>query len=58
MPSPSLHRTPRHPHAWSWFLLLSQVVVVALWWRYGWQLGLPAMLASHALVLWLSLIHI
>ena len=56
MPSPSLHRTPRHPHACTWYLLLSQVAVVALWWRYGWQLGLPAMLASHALVLWGTLV--
>ena len=56
MPSPPLHRTPRHPHAWAWFLLLSQVAVVALWWRHGWQLGLPAMLASHALVLWGTLV--
>ena len=52
MPNPSLHRTPRRPHAWAWFLLLSQVAVVAVWWRHGWQLGLAAMLASHALVLW------
>ena len=56
MSSPSLHRTPRHPHAWSWYLLLSQVAVVALWWRHGWQFGLPAMLASHALVLWGTLV--
>ncbi len=56
MPSPSLHRTPRHPHVWVWCLLLSQVAVVVLWWRHGWPLGLPAMLASHALVLWGTLV--
>lgn len=56
MPSPSLHRTPRHPHVWAWCLLLSQVGVVVLWWRHGWQFGLPAMLASHALVLWGTLV--
>ena len=56
MPSPSLHRTPRHPHVWAWCLLLSQLAVVVLWWRHGWQVGLPAMLASHALVLWGTLV--
>jgi peptidoglycan/xylan/chitin deacetylase (PgdA/CDA1 family) len=44
---PSFHRIPRHPHAWLPCLLLSQLLVVAVWWRYGWHLGLPAMLASH-----------
>src|SRR5687767_9174384 len=56
MPNPPLHRTPRHPHAWAWCLLLSQVAVVALWWRYGWQVGLPAMLASHVPFLWGTLV--
>ena len=45
---PSFHRIPRHPHAWLPCLLLSQLLVAAVWWRYGWHLGLPAMLASHA----------
>jgi peptidoglycan/xylan/chitin deacetylase (PgdA/CDA1 family) len=44
---PSFHRIPRHPHAWLPCLLLSQLLVVAVWWRYGWHFGLPAMLASH-----------
>lgn len=44
---PSFHRIPRHPHAWLPCLLLSQLLVVAVWWRYGWHLGLPAMIASH-----------
>ena len=35
------HRPPRHPHAWLPLLLLSQAVVVWLWWRWGWPLGLP-----------------
>ena len=56
MPSSPLHRTPRHPHVWAWCLLLSQVAVAALWWRHGWQFGLPAMLASHALLLWGTLV--
>jgi peptidoglycan/xylan/chitin deacetylase (PgdA/CDA1 family) len=44
---PSFHRIPRHPHAWVPCLLLSQLLVAAVWWRYGWHAGLPAMLASH-----------
>lgn len=32
--------------------LLSQLAVVALWWSQGWRVGLPAMLASHLLLLW------
>jgi peptidoglycan-N-acetylglucosamine deacetylase len=47
MPTPSFHRVPRHPHAWVPCLLLSQLLVAAVWWRYGWHAGLPAMLASH-----------
>ena len=48
----SLHRPPRHPHAWLWCLLLSQAVVAGLWWRFGWQIGLPAMVASHLPFWW------
>lgn len=47
-----LHRVPRHPHAWWWLLAVSQGLVIALWWRFGWTIGLPAMLATHALLLW------
>ena len=56
MTTPVLHRAPRHPHVWAWCLLLSQAVVIALWWRYGWQVGLPAMLASHLPFLWGTLV--
>lgn len=52
MPAPSLHRPPRRPHAWAGCLLVSQLLVAALWWRYGWELGLPALLASHAPFWW------
>jgi peptidoglycan/xylan/chitin deacetylase (PgdA/CDA1 family) len=52
MSLPSFHRPPRHPHAWLWALLLSQLLVAAVWWRYGWGLGLPAMLASHLPFVW------
>jgi peptidoglycan/xylan/chitin deacetylase (PgdA/CDA1 family) len=51
-PSPRLHRVPRHPHAWRWCLLLSQALVAVAWWRWGWRIGLPAMLASHAVFWW------
>lgn len=47
-----LHRPPRHPHMWLWVLLLSQALVIALWWRYGWQVGLPCLLATHLTLLW------
>lgn len=48
----SLHRIPRHPHAWAWLLMLSQLLVAAIWWRWGWKLGLPLMVASHAPFWW------
>ena len=51
-PSASLHRVPRHPHAWAWLLVLSQLLVAAAWWRWGWTLGLPLLLASHAPFWW------
>jgi peptidoglycan-N-acetylglucosamine deacetylase len=31
---------------------LSQLLVAALWWRFGWQVGLPCLLASHVPFLW------
>ena len=49
-------RVPRRPHAWLWCLLLSQALVVALWWRFGWQVGLPAMLVSHQPFWWATLV--
>ncbi len=57
MPSlPPLHRPPRHPHAWAGCLVLSQLAVLALWWRLGWRWGLPAMVASHAPFWWATLV--
>jgi len=47
-----LHRPPRHPHAWIAWLLLSQLAVAALWWRWGWRWGVPAMLLSHVPLWW------
>jgi peptidoglycan/xylan/chitin deacetylase (PgdA/CDA1 family) len=51
-PIDRLHRVPRRPHAWIGCLVLSQLAVVAIWWRWGWQAGLPAMVASHAPFWW------
>ncbi len=47
-----LHAPPRHPHAWLACLLGLQVLVVAAWWRLGWQVGLPLMIASHLPFWW------
>ena len=49
---PPLHRPPRHPHVWIACLLLSQLAFVAIWWRTGWEWGLPAMLLSHVPFWW------
>lgn len=51
-PPTGLHRIPRRPHAWAWVLALSQAIVAAIWWRWGWRVGLPLMLASHAPFFW------
>lgn len=56
MPNLSLHRPPRRPHAWVWCLVLSQLAVAAIWWRYGWEAGLPALLASHVPFVWATLV--
>lgn len=47
-----IHRPPRHPHAWWLLLAASQLLVIAIWWRYGWRIGVPAMLLSHLPFLW------
>ena len=46
------HRPPRRPHAWLPLLLLSQLLVAWAWWHWSWAIGLPLMLASHALAWW------
>ena len=51
----SLHQPPRHPHAWAWLFGVSQLAVVAVWWRWGWQAGLAALLATHLTVVWATL---
>lgn len=54
MPS-TLHRPPRHPHAWAWLFAASQLAVVAAWWIWGWRIGLPALLATHLVLVWATL---
>lgn len=51
-PHADLHRIPHHPHVGTWLLALSQVIVAGVWWRWGWHVGLPLMLASHAPFFW------
>src|SRR5690606_6867599 len=52
-PAPTaLHQPPRRPHAWAWALVASQLAVALLWWRFGWRLGLPLLLASHLVFVW------
>jgi len=46
------HRPPRRPQAWLPLLLLSQLLVAWGWWRWGVAVGLPLMLATHALAWW------
>jgi len=46
----------RSPHAWIGWVLASQCLVVAVWWFAGWRVGLPLMVASHA-VFWWGALH-
>src|SRR5690606_15358793 len=46
------HRPPRRPYAWLPLLLASQALVAWAWWAWGWGVGLPLMLASHAVAWW------
>jgi len=49
---PPLERPPRYPHAWVPFLLASQLLAAAVWWQFGWQVGLPVLFASHLPFWW------
>lgn len=51
----TLHRPPRHSRLILGLLALSQVAVAGLWWRWGWTVGLPAMVATHLVVVWATL---
>ncbi len=48
----NLHRPPRRPHAWWLILVASQLIAIAIWWRYGWRIGLPAMMLSQLPFVW------
>lgn len=48
----ALHRPPRRPHAWLPLLLASQALVAAAWWAWGAGVGVPLLLASHAVAWW------
>lgn len=48
----SVHRPPRYPRLWLPLLIASQLLIVLVWWQLGWAIGLPLLLASHALCLW------
>ncbi|MCF7222192.1 polysaccharide deacetylase family protein [Marilutibacter chinensis] len=52
MSAPLLHRPPRRPRAWAWLFGTSQLAVVALWIWAGWHWGLPALLLTHAAMVW------
>ena len=47
----TLHRIPAHPWRWVPWLLASQLLVALVWWQWGWKVGLPLMVASHAVFL-------
>lgn len=49
---PVIHQTPRFPHAWLPLVVLSQLLVALVWWKFGWRMGLALMLTSHALLWW------
>ena len=43
---PTFHVVPRHPHAWAWLALASQLAVLLLWIASGWKVGVPALLLT------------
>ncbi|GAB6194846.1 polysaccharide deacetylase family protein [Lysobacter xanthus] len=49
------HRPPRFPRLAVALSIASQAAVALLWWRFGWRTGLPALILSHAALLWGSL---
>ena len=48
----TLDAPPRHPHVWLWCLLLTQALAAAIWWQWGWRIGVPVLVASHAPFWW------
>lgn len=50
--STAVRQPPRRPQAWAWAFGASQLLFVLLWWAFGWWIGLPLLLLSHAVVAW------
>ena len=46
------HAPPKNTHAVWLGILLSQLLVVAVWYRFGWQWGVPLLLLTHAVLMW------
>lgn len=51
----ALHRPPRYPHAGTAAFIASQLLLAALWWRYGWRVGAAGLLLSHGALVWATL---
>ena len=47
-----LHVPPRRPHAWAVAAVVLHALVAAVWWRFGWPVGLGALLAVHLVFVW------
>lgn len=52
MQDAQLHQPPTRPYRWWLWLVASQLVVAWVWWRLGWQIGLPFMVATHLPFWW------
>ena len=55
MTAPRLHRPPCYPHAWAGAFIVSQALLVALWWQLGWRAGVTVLLLSHGALAWATL---
>ncbi|WP_425477359.1 polysaccharide deacetylase family protein [Lysobacter capsici] len=47
-----VHRPPRRPFVWLWLFAASQLAVIGVWLGWGWRVGLPALLITHAVIFW------
>lgn len=52
----SLHRVPRHPHAWLWALAVLVVLSLAAGWRFGAWVGVVVFLLGLAPFWWATLV--
>ena len=55
MPTRTIHRPPRHAHAWLCWFAPAQLGAIGLWWICGWPIGLPVFLLGHLAVVWATL---